>query len=364
MDTPKPPSLREIAAAAGVSKTTVSLALRNHPSIGAKTRLRVHEVAQAMGYRVNPFVAALLAAVSRSQSPPTQAPLAYVSDETREDLRRQPRRRLYWDHAEQRAAELGYRLDRFWLGSDGLSGARLNGILRARGIGGVVFGLVQAPESVHGLDFGAFACASIDRQPTLPEVSCAESDAFGSTMQLFERLAARGYRRIGLSMDVGSDRRHGYRGLGALHAFHTARGWGPPVPPLEPELWEPPVFQQWLERHEPDVVVTSNSEVLDWLRAAGRDVPAAIGYANLAVAPGNAVESGLRVDAVGVAAGAVDLVDAQLRRNERGLPVRPKRLMVWATWEEGQTLRPAPPAESAAAPTRDPGGGGAGTVTG
>ncbi len=36
-----PPTLREIARRAGVSHTTVSLALRNHPSIPEETRERM-----------------------------------------------------------------------------------------------------------------------------------------------------------------------------------------------------------------------------------------------------------------------------------------------------------------------------------
>src|SRR5262245_4788138 len=55
-----PPTLREIARRAGVSHTTVSLSLRNDPSIPDRTRARLHRLADAMGYRSNVLVSALM----------------------------------------------------------------------------------------------------------------------------------------------------------------------------------------------------------------------------------------------------------------------------------------------------------------
>lgn len=58
-----PPSsrnLRAVARAAGVSLATASLALRDDPSIAAKTRLKVRESAARLGYRVNPLISELM----------------------------------------------------------------------------------------------------------------------------------------------------------------------------------------------------------------------------------------------------------------------------------------------------------------
>ena len=54
--------MKHVAAAAGVSVMTVSLALRRAPSIPAATRERVVAAAEQLGYRRNPLVAALMAA--------------------------------------------------------------------------------------------------------------------------------------------------------------------------------------------------------------------------------------------------------------------------------------------------------------
>ena len=44
------PTVRQLAELAGVSRTTISLALRNHPSISLKTRERIQQLADEHGY--------------------------------------------------------------------------------------------------------------------------------------------------------------------------------------------------------------------------------------------------------------------------------------------------------------------------
>ena len=49
----------DVAREAGVHRSTVSLAFRNHPSIPAETRERVMRVAKKLGYTIDPMLAAL-----------------------------------------------------------------------------------------------------------------------------------------------------------------------------------------------------------------------------------------------------------------------------------------------------------------
>jgi LacI family transcriptional regulator len=50
---------RDLAKMAGVSHTTVSLALRQHPSISDETRARILKLAHKLSYRPDPMLAAL-----------------------------------------------------------------------------------------------------------------------------------------------------------------------------------------------------------------------------------------------------------------------------------------------------------------
>jgi len=47
--------MRDVARAAGVHQTTVSLALRNHASIPAATRERIKAAAAELGYKQIPW---------------------------------------------------------------------------------------------------------------------------------------------------------------------------------------------------------------------------------------------------------------------------------------------------------------------
>jgi len=51
---------REIARAAGLSQTAVSLALRNGSGVSRATVERVRVVAQRLGYRPDPLISALM----------------------------------------------------------------------------------------------------------------------------------------------------------------------------------------------------------------------------------------------------------------------------------------------------------------
>jgi len=63
----KPVSLRDIAEEAGVSRMTVSLALRDTARIPPATRQRVREIADRLGYRPDPRVRRAMAAIAQSR---------------------------------------------------------------------------------------------------------------------------------------------------------------------------------------------------------------------------------------------------------------------------------------------------------
>jgi DNA-binding LacI/PurR family transcriptional regulator len=75
-----PVTLREVAARAQTSVATVSKSLRGIPSIPVQTRERIKRIAEEMGYRAHPFVAALMRN-RRKRRPAAAAPpvLAYTT---------------------------------------------------------------------------------------------------------------------------------------------------------------------------------------------------------------------------------------------------------------------------------------------
>ena len=61
-------TMSTIAERAGVSKNTVSLALRHDPQIPAETRARIEKIARELGYAKNPVVSQLMTELRKAYS--------------------------------------------------------------------------------------------------------------------------------------------------------------------------------------------------------------------------------------------------------------------------------------------------------
>src|SRR3954465_73494 len=73
-------TMAAVAKRAGVHVTTVSLALRNHPSLPVATRQRLQALAKEMGYQPDPALSSLVAYRSRTKPARTKLMLAYVTN--------------------------------------------------------------------------------------------------------------------------------------------------------------------------------------------------------------------------------------------------------------------------------------------
>src|ERR1044071_6083455 len=124
-----PPSLRSLARQLGVSAATVSLALRDSVRVGPATKKRVVQAARRAGYRSNPLVGSLMAALRRTSHAGFQGSLMAINvgDDIRPELTLY--HRLLFDGAKRRARELGYTLELSWVGQHALTLPRLDAIL-------------------------------------------------------------------------------------------------------------------------------------------------------------------------------------------------------------------------------------------
>lgn len=76
--TTRPPNMAAVALASGLSKSSVSLALRDDPRLCPSTRTRVQRIAAALGYKRNPLVSSLMTQLRQAsfQPAPYIGPLA------------------------------------------------------------------------------------------------------------------------------------------------------------------------------------------------------------------------------------------------------------------------------------------------
>ena len=121
-------TLQDIADRAGVHRSTVSLALRDHPRISEPVRRRVQVIARELGYRANPLVSALMQS-RRTGRVEKDTVIGYVTCYPTRYGWWPPHhdRPDYFPGAEARAKELGYKLEHFWLAEPGMTPERMVG---------------------------------------------------------------------------------------------------------------------------------------------------------------------------------------------------------------------------------------------
>lgn len=340
-------TMKTIAAQAGVTQATVSMCLANNPRIPAATRERIQAIARRLGYHPNPYISTLMR-IRRQGKPLKDKPvLALVCGQRSADgWRNHPAAtiRQMREGALERATLRGYRAQEFWLHRDGMSNERFSEMLHARGIRGLLLSpLAQGdpPPALHW-DYFAAVCLSVPL-PALP-VTTVCNDHYFSSLQAVRECHRRGYRRPGLVLL----RTHGLRFQGRWHAgYLIGRHLLPGVTltrPLFVDDWasDTPVLR-WLEREQPDVIITPASEALPaMLERAGYRIPGDIGLALLACPRLGDFHSGVYQNGNLIGALAMDTLISLVERNELGLPAQATTLMVEGQWNEGKTLRPVP----------------------
>lgn len=344
------PSMRDVAARAGVSVNAVSLALRGDASIPPRTRDRIRAAANAVGYRRNPLVSALMADRAMKREPKASGlTIGYMTfNKTRDDWRDYTAPRLYFEGAALRANELGYRLDPFWLADPAIPPKRMDGILRTRNVQGLVFAPPPEATSQVAIRCAPFACVGLESHASLPSVHRVMPDQKHAMVETLQQLRVRGYGRVGLVLRRYADERAALNWSATFQAFHGHLGMGAWIPPLRFEDRDPrapanrQAFLAWLADHRPDAIVALDPVVASWIAEAGRRIPDDTGLAFLELSERTPSASGIDRRSERIGAAAIDMVVTMLQLNQRGIPEHDNALLIKGAWVDGATLRPRP----------------------
>jgi DNA-binding LacI/PurR family transcriptional regulator len=337
-------SLVDIAKVAGVHRSTVSLALRNSTRISEEQRRNIQKIAEKMGYRMNPLVAALMKS-RRTRTEIKSVALAYVTCYPTRWGWRAPHvdRPDYFPGASARAAELGYTLDHFWLSEPGMTTARVCDILRARSINGVLIG--RLPPGLHSIDlvWERFSCVALGRTLHTPQLNRLTEDHFASALLAVERMRARGYRKIGFVFSEPDDSPGvGDRWIGGYTRTQEQFPAADRIPCLlhNEAVDAFSAFKQWVRRWSPEaVLVTQAQPVFTWLERLGLNVPRDLGVATLVNDHLENRWSGIHSDAGQMGALATEMLVGMMHRCEVGVPDAPHEVLLPGRWVDGQTLR-------------------------
>jgi len=333
-----------IADQAGVSRMAVSLALRGSRKISARTTARIREIAEAVGYRPNPMVSALMTQLRMAR--PSQRPttIAYLTAfPTRDGWRRSSAMTQILEGATRRAEALGYQFEEWWLRDPGLPQHRIEDILLTRSIHGILVAPLPPGGAAVQFDWAKFSGATIGYSFGEAALHRASGDEYGGLLLAVRALLQLGYRRLGLALTREEDERVERRWSAGLlvHQAEIAADQRVPILLAEGTLAGP--FLDWYRTHQPDVVLSLSRECLRLLSEAEVRVPREVGFALLGASAAEPDVAGVDLHLPFVGAAAVELVDGQLRRNELGLPGERKTILLAAQWIPGGTVREIAP---------------------
>jgi DNA-binding LacI/PurR family transcriptional regulator len=340
-------TMADLAREVGLSRNAVSLALRGDPSIPPATQERVRAAAHRLGYRVNPTVAQLMSELRKSGIRRARHTLALCNAfPDRTAFRTHPTLPTYVTGCRQRATQQGYGVDEFWLHDPALDGERLNEILRARGIRGViVIGMMEENRlpARFACTWERHACVVTGVRTHEPTLSFCCVDHHALVLQAVEAVLALGYRRPGLVLDERIDRLVEGRfsaGMWIGQQSLPVRQRVKPFVNLAAAHDDPALFHVWLEKEQPDVVFTLYHRVRRWIEATGRRVPKDIGLVQLERRREGGDWAGMDQHNDRTGEAAVDMLISLLHNQELGVPEYPRATLIGASWIMGPTVRP------------------------
>ncbi len=338
-------NLRAVARVAGVSIMTVSRVMRNAPYVSSAMRKRVVRAAKNVGYHPNPLVVRLMRMVHGVKQQRVRAVIGIVRDDVPEDELHGPAYQ-YVSNRDilARAEQHGYAVEEFLVGRDGISPARLGGILQARGIEGLIVSPQSSRHIAEQLDFAPFAAATFGYGLQSPALHRASANMMQGILETTERLAQRGYARIGLAVTRWIDTRSGHTYSGGLLHFQQKIAPKDRVPPLflpDNVARCATLFCDWFQQHRPDVLISLDAYVPDWVTKRLRlRIPEEVGFVVHDWTENMVGFAGIHHRRPDAAAAAVDLVATQLMHNEHGVPRVPRQVLIPPLWIEGPSVHP------------------------
>jgi len=334
-------TLRDIARASGVHLATVSRALRNDPQVGEARAIEVRRIAQEMGYRPDPMLAALSAYRSQTKKQAYHSTIAWVTnDYTRHGWNSCITFDLYFKGACERASQMGYLVEEFWLREPGITAKRATSVLRSRGISGLIIAPQPKPKMRVRLDWADFSAVSLGYTTASPALHVVTNHHFHAMTTVVRQVRAHGYRRIGMAIHHGHDGRSNHAWTGAFVALQQLWPAKQRIPILWVEGSTKASLNEWLKKHRPDALISFDT-MMPRLNELGYRAPEDIGFATYLGSSfhGNQDFAGIDENALQTGIAVIDLLVAMMHRGERGVPKVAQSLLIESTWKEGKTLR-------------------------
>lgn len=324
-------TMADVAAAAGVARSTVSKALRNDPRIPVSRCRQIQRIANELGYRPHPLVAALMSQIHghrRSTDPYSLSWIDLWSPEKRNPLA--PFADELLAGARTRAGELSYQIEVHRVEPAQLSPGRLKDILEARMQWGVIVPPVPFSSRDIRLDIRRFASVTIGTSLRTPSMHRVTSDHYQGMQLAYDQTRAMGHQAIGLVLGTTVNDRTNGKWLAAYLERQQASLGRPRLAPLVMPEASRTELTRWLKKYRPDAIFVAEPSWAEMIQEiAGASAPQLVWLVTERQWTG---VCGLDHQPKLLGAAAVDLVVAQIHRNERGSPEIAHTLLINNRW--------------------------------
>lgn len=321
-------TLGDLANVLGLSKATVSYALRGSAMVSARTQKHVQLRARELGYSPNPVASVFLQQIRSQGKRRYQANLAFLVPETSCSFHT----KSIQDGARERAGELGYGMEIIPC-TRTLAVGRLNRLLSARGIMGIAIGPLQHAVGHLTLDWSGFSCVSFGYSMIRPSVHRVVHHHVQGIGMAFRMCRRKGFRRIGFLMSSASDLRSNrlwsscYMGLQRM--LPKSDQVSPMIGPYE--SFSRGGIKRWILTEKVDVILMHALGCFPDLELVLKDIPFQVCRVVLDREPGDSCAG---VDQQFHLSGRllVDSLSTQILHNQRGIPSAPIVSMVEGVW--------------------------------
>lgn len=330
-------TIRELAALAGVSRTTVAYGLKNDPRVSPQTCARIQALAREHGYTRSPVVSAFMQEVRSGSVRQRKYSLAYLCG--RGIINGEPIysfERAMLKGARTEAEELGYHLELIDCASPEIKEKQLERILVARGLRGVVIGPMQNHHARIKLNWDNFSIVCCGFSIAEPQADRVAADLFTAFTDGLNLIISRGYDPVIAVMDPLTNQRLGQRWLSVVSLQQKLTG-SQKVLVFEQLEDAFPTLKELVEAGKTPAIF-SQGHLLEQIRTQGFKVPDQVGLVSF-----DNVASGPELAAIVqphelLGRRAVAQVSMLVERGSRGIPSTPCRISMSCGWQEGTTL--------------------------
>lgn len=332
-------TIRKIAEVSGFSKSSVWMALNQHPKQSKKTREQIMAVARELGYRPNPAYRTMLQQVRSGRPIKYRSTLGLLNGLPFPDPEsRIPFHRDLVEGFIERATQFGYEVDKFWLNQPNMSEKRLGSILSSRGIQGIMVAPFERHRKLE-MNLDSFATIPVGFTMLNPDLNRVEFNNQEATALCIRKLYEDGYERIGFVHRADYETWREYNLL-APYLWHVSKF---------PRQNRAEVFFahqdsrnefiKWFKGGKFDSLIINYEHVVEWLADDGIHSPQDVGLVFPTPTHAHLDFTHVNHHPQKLGAASADALIAQLQRGEYGRPSNPRTVTTDVSWWQGKSTR-------------------------